>query len=96
MVLKELFEPNLTILVALVSHPTRSLLGAHSHNIIHQEWKLISKEEHMLDDISAHDEVHHCEVIVTICSFVSVCLRVVFPQGGGHEWGWLGGEIFTI
>ena len=61
MVLKELFEPNLTHLVDLLSHPIRSLLGAHSYDIINQEWTLISKEEHMLDDVSAHDEVHNCK-----------------------------------
>ena len=95
MVRKELFETNITHLVALLSHPIRSLLGPHSDDIIHQERTLLLKEEHLLADVSAHDEVQNCNNIVTITSFFKSCSRVVFPQGLSRE----GGEreyTFTI
>ena len=86
MVQKELFETNITHILALLSHPIRSLLGPHSDDIIHQERTLLSKEEHLLADVSAHGEVHNFNK--TICLFFSKsCLWVVFSQGGGQIGG---------
>ena len=68
MVIREMFESNLTHVVALLSYPIRFLLGAHSDDIIHQDWTFFLKEEHVLADVSAHDEVQNCNVIVTIYS----------------------------
>ena len=91
MVIREMFESNLTHVVALLSYPIIFLLGAHSDDIIHQDWTFFLKEEHVLADVSAHDEVQNCNVIVTIYSiFLKSCLPVVFPQGGWAAKGWRG------
>ena len=91
MVIREMFEPNLTHVVALLSYPIRFLLGAHSDDIIHQDWTFFLKEEHVLADVSAHDEVQNCNVIVTIYSiFKKELFTRRVSTGGWAAKGWRG------
>ena len=93
MVIREMFESNLTHVVAILSYPIRFLLGAHSDDIINQDWTFFLKEEHVLADVSAHDEVQNCNVIVTIYfEFVNDIFMYhastgMGRQGGRVEWG---------
>ena len=80
MILRELFEPNLTHLVALLSHPIRSLLGAHSNDIVHQESKLFPKEEHLLADVIAYYEGHIFEVNIFYFFYLGLFMRHVLTR----------------